>query len=197
MKSNNDTRQRRKVGSSRRTLRPSAGEPSVAALETGNRGADQRVQALDQPFDSLNRAIINLLQEDGRLSFAKIAETLDVSEGTVRNRVNRMTEAKVLRIMAVADPLALGYTGYAMLAMRLGPNADPESVAKRFAEREEVTYVVLVAGRYDLLVEVICEDHKELRDFIFKHCYHHPDIASVEPMMALAMYKNLLKWGQP
>jgi Lrp/AsnC family transcriptional regulator for asnA, asnC and gidA len=137
------------------------------------------------------------LQENGRLSFAKIAETLDVSEGTVRNRVNRMTEAKVLRIMAVADPLALGYTGYAMLAMRLGPNADPESVAKRFAKREEVTYVVLVAGRYDLLVEVICEDQKELRDFIFKHCYHHPDIASVEPMMALAMYKNLLKWGQP
>ena len=159
---------------------------------------DQRpesIQALDQPTDELNRAIINLLQEDGRLSFARVAEILGVSEGTIRNRVNRMIEAKVLRIIAVADPLALGYTGYAMLAMRFGPNADPEAVAKRFAEHEEVTYVLLVAGRYDLLVEVICENQAQLRDFILEHCYRQPDIASVEPMFSLAMYKNLLKWG--
>ena len=187
---------KRKIAGSRDAGRARS-EPPVGPRERGEDEDDQRFQALDQPSDSLNRAIIKFLQEDGRLSFAKIAETLFVSEGTVRNRVNRMMEAKVLRIMAGADPLALGYTGYAMLAMQLGPDADPENVAQRFADREEVTYVVLVAGRYDLLVEIICQDQKELREFIFEHCYHHPDIASVEPMMALAMYKNLLKWGQP
>lgn len=60
-----------------------------------------------------------------------------------------------------------------------------------------MTYVVLVAGRFDLLVEIICADQEQLRAFISEHCYHISDIASVEPMMALAMYKNLLKWGQP
>lgn len=156
-----------------------------------------RMPALDQPTDELNRAIINLLQEDGRLSFARIAEILDVSEGTVRNRVNRMIDAKVLRIIAVADPLALGYTGYAMLGMHFAPNVDPDAVAKRFVAHEEVTYVLLVAGHFDLLVEVICENQSHLRDFIFEHCYRQPDIASVEPMFSLQMYKNLLKWGQP
>jgi len=154
-------------------------------------------QPLDQPIDELDRAIINLLQDDGRLSFVRIAELLEVSEGTVRNRVNRMIDAKALRIIAVADPLALGYMGYAMLAMHFAPNADPDAIAKRFAAHEEVTYVVLVAGRYDLLVEVICESQTQLRDFILRHCYRQPDIASVEPMLSLTMYKNLLKWGQP
>ena len=76
---------------------------------------------LSGPFDSFSRAIIKLLQEDGRLPFARIAEALDVSEGSVRNRVNRMIEAKVLRIMGIANPLALGYTGYAMVGMQISP----------------------------------------------------------------------------
>lgn len=183
-------------GAPTRAARESFGGLRVVNGEGEERGPEA-IPALDQPTDELNRAIINLLQEDGRLSFARIAEILGVSEGTVRNRVNRMIEAKVLRIIAVADPLALGYTGYAMLAMRFGAGADPEAIAKRFAEHEEVTYVLLVAGRYDLLVEVICENQAQLRDFILKHCYRQPDIASVEPMFSLAMYKNLLKWGQP
>lgn len=185
----------------RRKAKPPAVSEPFGGLRVvsggGGDGGPESIQALDQPTDALNRAIINLLQDDGRLSFARIAEMLGVSEGTVRNRVNRMIEAKVLRIIAVADPLALGYTGYAMLAMRFAPNADPDAVAKRFAEHQEVTYVLLVAGRYDLLVEIICENQVQLRDFIFANCYRQPDIASVEPMFSLAMYKNLLKWGQP
>ena len=196
MKSPKDSATKRRNTSPRGAREPHRGLRVVGG-DKDERGPKQRVLALDQPTDELNRAIIDLLQEDGRLSFARIGETLDVSEGTVRNRVNRMIEARVLRIMAVADPLALGYTGYAMLAMRLVANAHPEKVAQRFAEQEEVTYVVFVTGPYDLLVEIICEDQSRLRDFIFEHCYHQPDIASVEPMMALAMYKNLLKWGQP
>ena len=158
---------------------------------------DGETPARTLPSDALDRAIIGMLQEDGRLSFVTIARALEVSEGTVRNRVNRMIEAKVLRIIAVADPLALGYEAYAMLGLKLAPGCDPERAAERFRRRPEVTYVLFVAARYDLLVEVICETHDDLRGFLFEHCYGHPDIASVEPMIGLAMYKNLLKWGRP
>ncbi len=176
-----------------RRARPAAPKPPAAevALAAGERAA------LALPSDALNRAIIGLLQEDGRLSFVTIARALDVSEGTVRNRVNRMIEAKVLRIMAVADPLALGYQAYAMLGLKLAPGGDPRLTAARFRDRPEVTYVLFVAARYDLLVEVICETHEGLQRFLIEHCYGHPDIAAVEPMIGLAMYKNLLKWGQP
>ena len=147
--------------------------------------------------DELNRKIIAKLQEDGRTPFATIARELDTSEGTVRNRVAQMIKARVLKIIAVADPVALGYEGYALIALKLGAGADPRSVSRRFEDCDEVTYILFAPGRFDLFVEVICESHAQLRNFLFEHCYNQPDIASVEPMIALAMYKNLLKWGRP
>jgi Lrp/AsnC family transcriptional regulator for asnA, asnC and gidA len=147
------------------------------------------------PSDELDRAIVRRLQEDGRLAFATIARALKVSEGTVRNRVARLKQSGMLRVIAVADPMALGYTAYAMIGMKLAPGADPERVALRFRERPEVTYVLFVAGRFDLLVEAVCETQAALREFLVNYCYREPEIAATEPMIGLAMYKNLLKWG--
>jgi|AP95_1055475.scaffolds.fasta_scaffold112983_1 Lrp/AsnC family transcriptional regulator for asnA, asnC and gidA len=147
--------------------------------------------------DELNRKIIARLQEDGRTPYLAIARDLGTSEGTVRNRVNQMIEAKVLKIIAVADPIALGNDGYAMIAMRLAPGGDPRVVAKRLELHDNVTYILFASGQYDILVEVICPTNADLRDFLLEHCYNQPDIATVEPMMALAMYKSLLKWGRP
>jgi Lrp/AsnC family transcriptional regulator, regulator for asnA, asnC and gidA len=155
------------------------------------------LEPLDLPSDPLNREIISRLQEDGRASFVEIARALSVSEGTVRNRVNRMIESRILRIIGVADPIALGYRGYAMLGLKFAAGQNPEDIAGRFTARPEVTFVVMVAGRYDLLVEVICETQEQLKDFIFDQCYRTKDIASVEPMIGLEMYKSLMKWGQP
>ena len=147
--------------------------------------------------DPMNRRIIARLQEDGRVPYSVIARELGTSEGTVRNRVNQMMAAKVLRIIGVADPVALGNEGYALVAMRLSAEADPRLVSARFEACEEVTFVLFAAGQFDLVVEVICESHRDLRDFLLEHCYGHVDIASVEPMLALALYKNLMKWGRP
>ncbi len=147
--------------------------------------------------DELNRRIIAKLQEDGRMPFSNIAKDLGTSEGTVRNRVHQMIEARVLRIIGVADPVALGNDGYAMVALTVAPGADPRDVSKRFIDLDNVTYVLFAAGRYDLLVEVICTDHLELRRFLLEHCYGQDDIGSVEPILALAMYKSLPKWGRP
>ncbi len=147
--------------------------------------------------DAMNRRIIARLQEDGRMPYSVIARELGTSEGTVRNRVNQMVAAKVLRVIGVADPVALGNEGYALVAMRMSAGADPRLVSERFEACDEVTFVLFAAGRFDLVVEVICETHRTLRDFLLEHCYGQADIASVEPMLALALYKNLMKWGRP
>ncbi len=147
--------------------------------------------------DAMNRRIIARLQEDGRVPYSVIARELGTSEGTVRNRVNQMVAAKVLRVIGVADPVALGNEGYALVAMRLSAGADPRLVSERFEACDEVTFVLFAAGQFDLVVEVICETHRNLRDFLLEHCYGQVDIASVEPMLALALYKNLMKWGRP
>lgn len=147
--------------------------------------------------DPMNRRIIARLQEDGRIPFSVIARELGTSEGTIRNRVNQMVAAKVLRIIGVADPVALGNEGYALVALRLNAGADPRIVSRRFEALEEVTFILFAAGQYDLVVEVICETHRSLRDFLLEHCYSQSDIATVEPMLALALYKNLMKWGRP
>jgi Lrp/AsnC family transcriptional regulator, regulator for asnA, asnC and gidA len=148
-------------------------------------------------LDAVDRGIIQILQEDGRAPFTKIAKQLEISEGAVRNRVGQLVEARVLRVIGVADPSALGYDAYAMVGINIVPGHDPEQSALYFRDREEVTYVLFIAGRYDLLIEVICKTHDELGSFLREHCYSRPDVASVEPMIALAMYKNMLKWGQP
>jgi Lrp/AsnC family transcriptional regulator, regulator for asnA, asnC and gidA len=148
-------------------------------------------------LDAVDSTIIRILQEDGRAPFTTIAKQLGISEGAVRNRVGQLTEAKILRIIGVADPTALGYDAYAMVGIKVAAGQDPEKAAHYFRDRDEVTYVIFVAGRYDLLVEVICETHEQLALFLREHCYSRKDLAEVEPMVCLAMYKNLLKWGQP
>ena len=147
--------------------------------------------------DPMNRQIIARLQEDGRVPYSTIARELGTSESTVRNRVNQMVSAKVLRIIGIADPIALGNEGYALIGMRLAAGSDPEVVSERFQACEEVTYVLFAAGHFDLVVEVICETQRGLRNFLLENCYRQPDIAIVEPMIALALYKSLMKWGRP
>ncbi len=158
-----------------------------------------RSAALSSPSDHLNRAIVKMLQDDGRLPFKTIAEALDISEGTVRNRVNWMKQSGMLRIVAVADPTAMNYRADAMLGIKVAPNTTPAKVAERLAVHPEVVYILWVSGRFDLLVEVICEPEDELLKFLSRNCFDQADIGTVEIMTGLAMYKNqfLLKQDFP
>jgi len=144
--------------------------------------------------DPFNRAIIERLQVDGRTPYSTIARELKTSEGTVRNRVNQMVDAGALRIVAVADPMALDHTGYAFIGLTLSAGADPRFVAKPFVDREEVLFVLFAGGHYDLLIEVLCKTQEDLRDFILDMCYGQADINSVVPMMGLEVFKYQLKW---
>ena len=148
-------------------------------------------------FEGLNREIVALLQEDGRMPFSSIARTLGVSEGTVRSRVGQMHKANLIHFITVVNPLALGYTAWSMLGIKVARGASAHEVASHFRDRPEVVYVMRVAARFDLLAEVVCGSPDELREFLDDHCYGSDDIAQVEPMMGLGLYKSLFKWDKP
>ncbi len=140
--------------------------------------------------DDLDYAIVKLLEVDGRRAYSEIANELDVSEGTVRNRIGRMKEAGVLRIVAIADPAATKYKTSAMLGLKVAQGHTPEQVAARLASESAVVYILWVTGRFDLLVEVVCERQADLLEFLQAELHAAEDLASVEVMPGLKNFKN-------
>ena len=155
--------------------------------------------ALSSPFDDLNQRIIRLLQDDGRAAYDVIGQKLGVSGGTIRNRVARMREAGLLRIVAVVDPVAVDYESDAMLGIKTAPGIAPAAVAQRLDPHPAVVYIMWVGGRFDLLVEVVCDEETELASFLDEHIHGRSDVAHVEVMTRIGMFKNqfLLKRHVP
>ena len=170
-----------------------------AATARGGDDAAGSVSPLSSPTDDLNQRIIRLLQDDGRAAYDVIGQELGVSGGTVRNRVTRMREAGMLRIVAVVDPVAVDYEADAMLGIKTAPGVAPAALAQRLEPHPGVVYIMWVSGRYDLLVEVVCDEETELAVFLAEHIHGHPDISDVEVMTRLGMFKNqfLLKRHVP
>jgi len=131
-----------------------------------------------------------MLQNDGRLPYKDIAEVLCVSEGTIRNRVQRMREAGMLNIVALVDPLAIKYQADAMLGINVATPHTPRQVAERLSEFNEVVYVLWVSGRFDLMVEVVCDSSKSFQTFLELHCFGSVDIDQFEIMAGIEMFKN-------
>ena len=167
--------------------------------ENDNSDAAERVSPLSSPFDDLNQKIIRRLREDGRAAYDAIGHELGVTGGTVRNRVARMREAGMLHIVALVDPVGVDYETDAMLGLKTAPGVAPEAVARRLDPHPAVVYVMWVSGRFDLLVELVCDEQAEFADFLNRHIHGRPDIAHVEVMTRLGMFKNqfLLKRHVP
>lgn len=140
--------------------------------------------------DSLNVEIIRMLEADGRMPFSEIAQHLGVSEGTVRNRVNGLKEAGLLQIVAIADPSATDYKADAMICLKVASGVTPQSVAERLAGLDAVVYILWVAGRFDLLVEVICDESDGVAEFLDAHIHSSKDVAHSEVMLGLKNFKN-------
>jgi Lrp/AsnC family transcriptional regulator, regulator for asnA, asnC and gidA len=165
--------------------------PRSARVSEGNlRKFPARQPGKSPTDDKLNRAIISALEEDGRTAFSEIADRLKVSEGTIRNRVNAMKEAGLLRIVAIVDPAAAEYKTDAMLGVKVSPSASPGEVAERLAALPNVVYILWVGGRYDLLIEVVTNDKDGFLEFLENEIHGHSDIASAEIMMGLHSFKN-------
>jgi len=147
--------------------------------------------------DDLNREIVKMLQVDGRRSYKDIARELNVSEGTIRNRIQSMKEAGALRIVAVADPTAIRYKADAMIGLKVAPGYTIEEVSERLGKSVDVVYILWVSGRYDLLIEIVTNDRGNFLEFLETQIHSQPDIASSETMTGLKNFKNqfLLKYN--
>ena len=151
---------------------------------------ETRVRGIASTEDDLNRGIIKMLQQDGRLPYKDIAKSLKVSEGTIRNRVQSMKKSGALKIVALADPMAIRYQADAMIGIKVASPATPRDVAERLSELGEVVYVLWVSGRFDLLIEVVCETSNAFQAFLEQHCFGHGDIDQIEVMSGIEMFKN-------
>jgi len=144
-----------------------------------------------QRVDDLDRGIIEALQENGRESFRRIAARLDVSEGTVRARYARLTNEGVLQVVAVTNPLGLGFD-QALIGVKTA--GSPSGVADEITGWAEADYVVVTAGRFDLVVEVVASDRQELLE-LTNRMRAIDGVVSTETFFYLEMWKQLYDWG--
>ncbi len=144
-------------------------------------------------LDDVSKAIIEQLQQDGRRSYAAIGKVVGLSEAAVRQRVQRLIDAGVMQVVAVTDPLELGFARQAMVGIRV--NGPMEPVADALADLEEVDYVVVTAGVYDLLVEVVCESDEHLLEVISGKIRRVSGVVGTETFMYLKLRKQTYSWG--
>jgi Lrp/AsnC family transcriptional regulator for asnA, asnC and gidA len=139
-------------------------------------------------LDDLDLAIIDRLQVDGRKAYTEIALELGVSEGTVRNRVARMVEDQILYIVGMVDPYFLGRDAPALIGVTLHAE-DWDPAIEAIANFEEVSYLVLVSGEYDLIVEVLCRDREDLARFLNEKLRRVRGVVRTQTFTILRTYK--------
>jgi Lrp/AsnC family transcriptional regulator for asnA, asnC and gidA len=145
------------------------------------------------PLDAVSKAIIEQLQTDGRRSYASIGKAVGLSEAAVRQRVQKLTESGVMQVVAVTDPMQLGFYRQAMIGVRV--SGDTTVVAERLAALSAVDYVVLTAGSFDILAEVVCENDDDLIELLNKQIRAIDGVHSTETFVYLKLVKQLYDWG--
>ena len=145
------------------------------------------------PLDEMSKQIIEHLQEDGRQSYATIGRAVGLSEAAVRQRVGRLIDGGLMQIVAVTDPLQVGFRRQAMIGLTVDGDMGP--VADALAEMPEVDYVVTTAGSFDLLVEVVCEDDAHLLSLLTERIRTLPGVRSTETFVYLKLNKQHYNWG--
>jgi len=141
----------------------------------------------------VSKAIIEQLQEDGRQSYATIAKRVGLSEAAVRQRVQRLLDQEVMQIVAVTDPLQVGFRRQAMIGIRV--EGDLTMVAEKLGAMPEVSYVVITAGSFDLLAEVVCEDDEQLLELLTHQIRTLPGVQVTETFVYLKLNKQHYNWG--
>ena len=144
-------------------------------------------------LDEVNRGIIEQLQEDGRRSYAAIAKSVGLSEAAVRQRVQRLLDAGVMQVVAVTDPMTVGFNRQAMIGVRA--DGDLRKVADLLAALDEVEYVVVTAGRFDILVEVVCADDEHLLRLLNDGIRTVEGVRDSETLVYLRLVKQTYSWG--
>jgi Lrp/AsnC family transcriptional regulator, regulator for asnA, asnC and gidA len=144
-------------------------------------------------LDDADKALIELLQEDGRMPYTRLAAAVGLSEATVRQRVQHLIDDNVVQIVAVTDPLRLGFARQAMVGVRT--DGDIRAVADTLASIPEIDYVVFTSGSFDLLFELVCEDDEHLLAMLNDKVRSIPGVRSTETFTYLRLHKQTYTWG--
>ena len=144
-------------------------------------------------LDDVDRAIIERLQHDGRLPYTKLGAAVGLSEAAVRQRVQRLLDAGVMQVVAVTNPLQLGFRRMAMIGVKA--EGDVNAIAERVAALPDVDYVVITAGSFDLMLEVLVEDDARLLELVNDKLRAIPGVRSTETFIYLRLHKQTYSWG--
>lgn len=144
-------------------------------------------------LDEVSKRIIELLQEDGRRPYAEIGRAVGLSEAATRQRVQRMTDAGVIQIVAVTDPMQLGFRRMSMIGIRV--DRDPRTIAQELTKIPELAYVVVTLGTFDIVVEAVCESDEDLIDLVATRIRTIPGVTQTESLLYAGLYKDLYNWG--
>lgn len=143
-------------------------------------------------LDDTTKQIIEQLQHDGRMSYAALGKAVGLSEAATRQRVQRLLDSGVIQIVGVTDPLMLGFSRQAMIGIKC--TGDLEAVADELAAIDEIDYVVITAGSFDILVELVCETDDDLLD-VLQRIRAVPNVTSTESLVYLKLRKQTYSWG--
>jgi Lrp/AsnC family transcriptional regulator, regulator for asnA, asnC and gidA len=144
-------------------------------------------------LDRLSRQIVEQLQQDGRRAYATIAKAVGLSEAAVRQRVQRLLDSGVMQIVAVTDPLRVGFQRQALIGLKV--EGDLREAARELAAIDEVDYVVVCAGSFDLLAEIVCGDDDHLLAILNDHVRTIPGVTNTETFVYLRLEKQTYTWG--
>lgn len=162
------------------------------ALRSAEQPKRRGAVSLPRSLDAVDQSIIEALQKNGRESFRRIAAQVGVSEATIRARYARLCEDNILQVTGITNPLGLGFEAQAMVGIRTtGP---PEPVANEIATWEEADYVVITAGQFDILVELVCADRRQLLD-LTNRIRALETVVSTESFLYLELWKQIYDWG--
>ncbi|WP_031467926.1 Lrp/AsnC family transcriptional regulator [Sciscionella sediminilitoris] len=150
-------------------------------------------QQVQRNLDEIDLTLISMLQTDGRASFTALAKAVELSEGAVRQRVQRLLREDAMQIVAVTDPKTVNLQRQAMIAIRV--EGDAREVAARIAELEDAHYVVQTAGSFDILCELVCRDDEHLLAVLNTQIRTMPGVTSTETFMYLDLTKQTYAWG--
>jgi len=162
------------------------------ALRSDRDAARRGAVSLPRHVDAVDKAIIEALQKNGREAFRRIAAEVGVSEATIRARYARLCEDNILQVTGITNPLGLGFDAQAMVGVRT--TGSPGPVADEIAKWDEADYVVVTAGQFDLLVELVCEDRRHLLD-VTNRIRGLDGVVSTESFLYLELWKQLYDWG--
>ena len=145
-------------------------------------------------LDDVDRGIIGALQADGRRPYSRIATELGVSESVVRYRAQKLEQAGVLQVVGIADPMRIGFDRMALIGVKVRPGT-VDAVCAAITAFPETSYVVAIAGSFDVMVEVVCRDTAHFTELLTRRLHHVDGVVSAESFLVLEIHKMAYGWG--